>query len=68
MTTENKSTKKLYVVLFTHKYGADAWPRFSATEPGEGEVIADLRKSGEWDEDDDERGSTIEIRGPFPSE
>jgi len=58
--------KKLYVILFTHKHGADAWPRFSADKPGEGEVIAELRKSGEWDEDDDERGSTIEIRGPFP--
>ena len=58
--------QKLYVILFTHKHGADTWPHFSVTKPSEDEVIAELRETGQWDEDDDERGSTIEVRGPVP--
>jgi len=53
---------KLYIILFTHKHGADAWPRFSSRRPSERTIIRELRKTGEWDETDDERGSTIEIR------
>lgn len=55
----------LYVIIFTHKHGVDAWPRFDAERPGEEKIIKELRARGEWDEDDDDRGSTIEIRGPF---
>ena len=56
---------KLYIVIFTHKHGTDAWPRFDTKEPTEAKIIKELRKSGEWDEDDDDRGSCIEVRGPF---
>lgn len=56
---------RLYVIIFTHKHGTDAWPRFSAKEPSEEEIIDELRKGGEWDEDDDDRGSYVEVRGPF---
>jgi len=55
----------LYVILYTHKHGTDAWPHWSATEPGADEIVEELRANDEWDEDDDERGSYIEVRGPF---
>jgi len=55
----------LYIITYTHKHGTDAWPRFEAGMPDEGKIIEELRESGEWDEDDDERGSYVEVRGPF---
>ncbi len=58
---------KLYVIIFTHKHGTDAWPRYEDEMPGEGKIIEELRARGEWDEDDDFRASSIEIRGPFDS-
>ena len=57
----------LYIILFTHKHGTDAWPRWDTQEPGEDTIIKELRENGEWDEDDDERGSSIEVRGPIES-
>lgn len=56
---------KLYIILYTHKHGTDAWPRWDTAEPGADKVIEELRANDEWDEDDDERGSCIEVRGPF---
>ena len=56
---------KLYIVIFIHKHGSDAWPRFDTKEPSVDTIIEELRKNGEWDEDDEERGSHIEVRGPF---
>ena len=55
----------LYVIIFVHKHGADAWPRFDTKKPKVEKIIKELRARGEWDEDDDDRGSHIEIRGPL---
>ena len=55
----------LYVIIYTHKHGTDAWAHFAANKPTEEEIIEELRGNGEWDEGDDDRGSTIEIRGTF---
>ncbi len=55
----------LYVIIFTHKHGTDAWAHFASEKPSETEIVKELRDNGEWDEDDDERGSTIEVRGTF---
>jgi hypothetical protein len=55
----------LYVIIYTHKHGTDSWARFDTKEPGTDKIIEELRAADEWDEDDDERGSCIEVRGPF---
>ncbi len=53
------STEKVYIVIYEHRHGVDAWPIFSLTKPSEEEVIATM---AEWEPD---RGETIEIRGPW---
>lgn len=54
--------KKIWIVLFTHKYGVDVWPIAKKQTPAS--VIKSLRSRGDWDWRDDER-SEIEISGPF---
>jgi len=55
---------KIYIVVFSHKHGVDAWPSFQSNRPIEGDIITDLRKGEMWDESDDEH-SCIDIFGPF---
>jgi hypothetical protein len=54
----------IYIVVFSHRHGIDAWPVFQSEKPIEGDIITDLRSGGVWDESDDEN-SSIDIRGPF---
>lgn len=56
---------KLWIVLFHHKHGVDTWPMVVDDEPNGDDIIKDLREKGDWDEDDDDRGSYIDVRGPF---
>jgi len=57
-----------WAVMYSHKYGNDVWVEWSEKEPNIDGIIASLRKDGVWDEDDDDRGSCIEIFGPFKKE
>ena len=52
----------IWVVIYEHRHGVDAWPVLSKEQPTEDEVIAGLE---EWEPD---RGETIEVRGPWPIE
>lgn len=54
----------IYIVVFSHRYGIDAWPVFQSEKPIEGDIITNLRECGTWDEYDDEN-SSIDIQGPF---
>ena len=56
---------KLYVVIYTHRHGVDAWPRFDTEEPSVDTIIEELRKNGEWDEREEEGEGFIEVRGPY---
>lgn len=56
---------KIYIILYHHKHGVDAWPEFAESAPDGGDIIDKLRAQDEWDEDDDERGSYIDVTGPF---
>jgi len=56
---------KLYIVIYTHRHGTDAWPRFDTEEPGVDTIIEELRENGEWDEREDEGEGFIEVRGPY---
>jgi hypothetical protein len=51
---------KCWVIIFSHRYGADAWPVFSDRKPTKRQII----KSIDWEGDtrDDE---FLEIRGPW---
>lgn len=53
--------KKIWIVIYEHRHGVDAWPILSLEEPTEDEVVASL---DEWDS---ERES-LEVRGPWPIE
>ena len=54
----------VWVVIYHHKHGTDAWP--VTCEMSEEEVIKHLREEGEWCEEDDKDELTfIEIRGPW---
>jgi len=56
---------KLYIVLYHHHHGTDAWPDFQIEEPNVDRIVEDLKETRTWDESDDERGSYIEVLGPF---
>lgn len=57
--------KNVWVALYFHKHGVDAWPFFE--EQTESQLIAQLKENGEWNEEDDEKYDTyVEIRGPWP--
>ena len=57
---------QFFIITYHHKHGFDTWPDFSAEPPGEDEVIAQLRETGDWDDEDEERIDTyIDITGPF---
>ena len=57
---------KLYIVVWNHKYGADAWPVFADSQPPIGEIEQGLRDSGDWTESDDDRPDTyLDVYGPF---
>lgn len=52
---------KLWLVQFTHRHGADTWPRFANKRPYAGEEIAELGDTWEGEE----KGDYLEITGPF---
>ena len=58
---------RVWVVIFEHKHGVDAWPTLQ--EPAVEKVIEDLREEGSWGPEDDDldriQRSSIEIRGPW---
>jgi len=57
---------KLYVVVYSHRHGIDAWPTFRTEAPGSDEIIEELRAADTWDERDDQDEMTyIEVLGPF---
>ena len=51
----------LWIVTFTHRHGADSWPRFQDQAPTEEEEISDLGDT--WEGED--RGDFLDITGPF---
>lgn len=53
---------KVWIVIYEHRHGVDAWPVFSEEQPTDEEVIAGL---DDWEP---EKGETIEIRGPWEPE
>ena len=56
----------VWVVIYHHKHGVDAWPIAMNKEPTEDEVIKILRKEGSWEDEDDDREDTyVEVRGPW---
>ena len=60
--------RQVWVVLYVHKHGADAWPIFE--DLTEEQVIDGLRRDGSWDNDEEgsvnyEKGYYVEVRGPF---
>jgi len=56
---DSEAAARIWVVVYTHRHGVDAWPLVSAERPSEDEVIATLE---EWEPDRDE---TIEVVGPW---
>lgn len=54
-----KQTPSIWVVVYEHRHGVDAWPVVAMEEPSEEELIASLE---EWEPD---RGETIEVVGPW---
>ena len=54
-----KKPSSCWVVIYTHKHGADAWPLFGTRKPSAKSVIKTLDS---WEPD---KGEEIEIRGPF---
>jgi hypothetical protein len=55
---------RVWVVIFEHKHGVDAWPTLHC--PTIEEVKEGLRKEGSWDDDDDKDDRNyIEVRGPW---
>lgn len=55
--------KNLWIGLYHHRYGVDAFVRFQDNEPTEQQFIDDIRKETDWE--DDER---VEVRGPWECE
>ena len=49
----------VWIVLYHHRHGVDAWPVFQATVPDEDEIIEGL------DEYEPDREEYVEIVGPF---
>jgi len=57
---------KIWVIIYYHKYGTDAWPMVRSSRPTETGVKRSLRREGTWTEEDDMRDdSWIEILGPW---
>lgn len=55
---------KIWIVIYGHKHGVDAWP--VDHEPSLDEVKEGLRAEGSWDDDDDDdERNSIEVRGPW---
>jgi len=52
--------KKIWIVLWGHRHGVDAWPIVAAREPDTDE-IADRLEDFEHESEE-----YIEVRGPFP--
>jgi hypothetical protein len=50
---------KVWIVIYEHRYGVDAWPMFAKDMPTEEEVIADLH---DWEPD---KGEIVEVLGPW---
>jgi hypothetical protein len=58
---------KLWIIVYTHRYGVDTWPILSYDEePDIDEIITDLKENECTDFDPDQE--TIEIRGPWSVE
>lgn len=48
-----------WIVVYTHRHGADVWPVFRAMAPSEESITDDLLS---WEPD---QGEQVEVRGPF---
>ena len=58
---------KLYVIVYNHRHGIDAWPTYRTEAPSSDDIIEELKASDEWDERDESDELTyVEVRGPFP--
>ncbi len=51
---------KLWIVAYTHRHGADVWPRFAVERPSEEDEIDQLE---DWE--GEEGGDHLEVSGPF---
>jgi hypothetical protein len=57
--SEPEPAARIWVVVYEHRHGVDAWPVVAVEEPSEEDVVASLE---EWEPD---RGETIEVVGPW---
>lgn len=55
--------KPCWIILYTHKYGADAWPVFQKRKPSIERIQAQLE--AELGQPFDEDYDSLEIRGPW---
>jgi len=57
---------KVNIVVWTHKYGRNAWPVFADSKPPLDEIEQGLRDSGDWTESDGDWPDTyLTVYGPF---
>jgi hypothetical protein len=53
---------KLYIVVYTHRHGSDAWPRFVPTGERKPTVKEEVDQLEDFEPD---RCESLEIFGPF---
>lgn len=57
----------LYIVIYSHRHGIDAWPTYRTEEPSSDDIIKELKAADEWDDRDEADELTyVEVRGPYP--
>ncbi len=54
-----REVKRLWIIVYHHRHGCDAWPTYGATEPDLDLVAKDLDN---WEP---EREEWLELFGPF---
>jgi len=54
---------KLWIVIWSHRCGLSAWPRYAKESPSEFEEIEELCKDYQWGGEED--GDYLDIEGPF---
>lgn len=60
------NTTNLYIVIYNHRHGVDAWPIYRDEMPSSDDIIEELKASDEWDERDEaDELAYVEVRGPF---
>lgn len=61
------SNTKLYIVIYNHRHGIDAWPTYRTEAPGSDDIIEELKAAEEWDDrDENDELTYVEVLGPFP--